>query len=121
DVFDAIARLEEGERVVQNRPAAHVEENLGRARLHADALAGGDHDRGRAHGIGRARTRTPVASQSESISAISSSRALARANISASSSRVISHGPRTSTSVSRGTVRRTSPSTTSLQVSVIGA
>src|SRR5207249_9218029 len=120
DLVDVPARLEQSQRILENRPTTHFQEDLVFLPPHAGALAGGHDDRGRAHLVGTMRTRTAAASHNESMSVIPCSRAATRASASASPSRVRIHGPRASTSVSRGTVRRTRPSTTSLHVSVIG-
>src|ERR1700736_2565171 len=120
DVAHLRRRLEEGERSLENRAARDLDEHLVLSRLHACTFAA-RHDNGRrGHCWISTRTRRRAA-RHRSIRLLISAPVPTRSRTCIRVSRRKVHGPRASTSVSLGMVRRTNPSTTSLQVSVTGA
>src|SRR5438874_11668904 len=120
DLMNARVGLEEVERVLEDGPPGNLHEDLVDASAHSCAQSSGHDDRGSAHCAGSARTRICATSQSPIMSVIRASFPTTRARASTSASRSKTQGPVTWTSVSRGTVRRTLPPTTSLTVSLIG-
>src|SRR3989442_7287783 len=120
DLMNASVGLEEVKRVLEDGSPCNLREDLVDASPHSRPQSCGHDDRGSAHCDGSARTRTCATSQSPIMSVIRASLPATRLRASTSASRSKTHGPVTWTSVSRGTVRRTLPSTTSLTVSLIG-
>src|SRR5437667_1866764 len=121
DLMNARVGLEEVERVLEDGPPGNLHEDLVDASAHSCAQSSGHDDRGSAHCAGSARTRICATSQSPIMSVIRASFPATRARASTSASRSKTQGPVTWTSVSRGTVRRTLPPTTSLTVSLMEA
>src|SRR5256885_2859605 len=119
DLGDAGDRLQQTERPVQDRPAGHLEEHFVPGQLHAGALTTGNDYSRRPHPESWTRTRRPAARQKASMLLMPSSRPVTVSRARSSASCAKSQGPRASTSVSLGTVRRTIPFTTSLHVSLI--
>src|SRR6266576_220818 len=113
--------LEEVKRVLEDGSPGNLHEDLVDASPHSCSQSSGHDDRGRVHCAGRARTRICATSQSPIMSAIRASLPAIRLRASTNASRSKIQGPVTWTRVSRGTVRRTLPLTTSLTVSLIGA
>src|SRR5438132_7081918 len=120
DPMNARVGLEEVKRVLEDGSPGNLHEDLVDASPHSRPQASGHDDRGSAHCAASARTRRRATSQSPIMSVIRASLPASRLRASTSASRSKTQGPVTWTSVSRGTVRRTFPSTTSLTVSLIG-
>src|SRR5437588_12253302 len=120
DTINKRRRLEEIERVLEDGPPVDLDEDLVDRSAHSRPLTAGDDDRSDAHRAASTRTRTCAAWQSLIMSAVSVSSSPSRVRASASASRSKIQGPTTCTGVSRSTVRRTLPATTSLTVSLMG-
>src|SRR2546430_7686390 len=120
DPMNARVGLEEVKRVLWDGSLGNLHEDLVDASPHSRPQSSGHDDRGSAHGAARARTRSCATSQSPIMSVIRASLPPIRLRASTRLSRSKTQGPVTWTSVSRGTVRRTFPSTTSLTVSLTG-
>src|SRR6202022_2936920 len=119
DVAHLRRRLEEGERSLENRAARDLDEHLVLSPLPGSAFPA-RHDNGRC-GHFRISTRTlRRAALHRSIRLLTSVPVPTRSRTCIRVSRRNVQGPRASTNVSLGMVRRTNPSTTSLQVSVTG-
>src|ERR1700694_3358614 len=120
DMINTWVGLEELKRALEDGSPVDLHEHLVDGSTHSRPLPSGHDDGGGPHRTGSARTRTRAAWQSPIMSLTSASPPAIRARASARASRSKAHGPMTCTTVSRGTVRRTLPSTTSLTVSLIG-
>src|SRR2546421_6166376 len=120
DLIDPRVGLEELKGPFQNGSSVALHEDLVDAAPHSCPLTPGHNDGGAPHRCASTRTRRCAASQKPIMSVIWACPPATRAWASVSASRSKTQGPVSWTSVSRGTVRRTLPSTTSFTVSLIG-
>src|SRR5437870_4277934 len=120
DLINPRVGLEELKGPFQNGSSVDLHEDLVDAGPHSCPLTSGNNGGGGPHRSASTRTRRCAASQRPILSVIWACPPATRAWASVSASRSKTQGPVSWTSVSRGTVRRTLPSTTSLTVSLMG-